>query len=46
MTGRKDCISDDPEGRGYVTYKAEVTCHIINNKSEANNFFTEPAKTI
>ena len=46
MTGRKDCISDDPEGRGYVTYKAEVTCHIISTKSEASNFFTEPAKTI
>ena len=46
MTGRKDCISDDPEGRGYVTYKAEVTCHIISNKSEASIFFTEPAKTI
>ena len=24
VTGRKDCISDDPEGRPYVTTKAEV----------------------
>lgn len=25
MTGRKDCISNDPEGRGYVTDKKEVS---------------------
>ena len=24
VTGRKDCISDDPEGRAYVTTKHEV----------------------
>ena len=23
-TGRRDCVSDDPEGRGYVTSKSEV----------------------
>ena len=25
LTGRADCISDDPEGRGYVTTKPEVS---------------------
>ena len=24
LTGRVDCVSDDPEGRGYVTTKPEV----------------------
>ena len=24
LTGRADCVSDDPEGRGYITSKAEV----------------------
>ena len=33
LTGRKDCISDDPEGRGYVTTKEEVhksCCHVCD----------------
>ena len=25
LTGRADCISDDPEGRDYVTTKEEVS---------------------
>ena len=25
VTGRSDCVSDDPEGRAYVTTKAEVS---------------------
>ena len=28
-TGRKDCISDDPEGRAYVTTKKEVLIEIV-----------------
>ena len=28
-TGRKDCISDDPEGRAYVTTKKEVVIIIV-----------------
>ena len=24
LTGRSDCVSDDPDGRGYVTTKPEV----------------------
>ena len=24
QTGRKDCVSDDPDGRGYVTTQPEV----------------------
>ena len=34
VTGRKDCISDDPEGRAYVTTKHEV------NKVQFNIFHT------
>ena len=34
VTGRKDCISDDPEGRAYVTTKHEV------NKLQFNIFHT------
>ena len=34
VTGRKDCISDDPEGRAYVTTKHEV------NKVKFNIFHT------
>ena len=33
LTGRKDCISNDPEGRGYLTWKIEVIFkeYIITN---------------
>ena len=47
LTGRKDCISDDPEGRGYVTTKDEVRpIIIILTDSELLFFCIEPAKTI
>merc|ERR1711990_550113 len=43
MTGRKDCISDDPEGRGYVTYKDENQPKLFSNGREiidyGRNFF-------
>ena len=31
QTGRVDCISDDPEGRAYVTTKHEVQKHAITH---------------
>ena len=31
LTGRKDCISDDPKGRKYVTTKPEVKQLLDNN---------------
>ena len=30
LTGRADCISDNPEGRGYITTKAEVSFFAVN----------------
>ena len=29
VTGRKDCVSDDPDGRAYVTTKHEVICYVF-----------------
>ena len=33
LTGRKDCISDDPKGRKYVTIKPEVK-QLLDDKIE------------
>ena len=35
LTGRVDCVSDDPEGRGYVTTKHEVRL-----QKDINHFIT------
>ena len=38
LTGRADCISDDPEGRDYVTTKEEVSL-LTSNYEFITKFF-------
>merc|ERR1719209_1436142 len=48
LTGRKDCISDDPEGRGYVTSKEENQPKFMGSANEnidyGRNFFNMDAE--
>merc|ERR1719466_443037 len=48
MTGRKDCLSEDPEGRGFVTSKEEAQPKLFGSANEnidyGRNFFKMDAE--